>query len=207
MKKVLMIAFHYPPFQASSSVHRIVNFARHLPEYGWEPVILTVNPAVYPPGQAGPSRESGSPIVVERAPSLDTARHLSIRGRYPNWMALPDRWWSWAVGALPAGLRLVREHHPEVIWSTFPIATAHLLALGLQRLTGIRWIADFRDSMTEDEYPHDPTTRRVHRWIERQVVDRCDAAVFTTPGAKRLYAERYPARPESSWRVIPTGFD
>jgi hypothetical protein len=122
-------------------------------------------------------------------------------------MALPDRWSSWAVGALPRGLRVVREHEPDALWSTFPIATTHLLALSLHRLTGVPWIADFRDSMTEDHYPRDPMTWRVRRWIEREVVQNSRRVVFTAPGTRRMYARRYPDVPDGRWRIIPNGFD
>jgi len=94
----------------------------------------------------------------------------------------------------PSGLRIAREHRPDVMWSTFPIATAHLLGWGIHQLTGIPWVADFRDSMTERTYPRDPTTWRVHRWIECRVVNSCDRAVFTTPGARRMYGTRTPCR-------------
>ncbi|WP_276678948.1 hypothetical protein [Nitrosomonas europaea] len=40
-----------------------------------------------------------------------------------------------------------------MIWSTYPIATAHLIGLTLQRLTGIPWMADFRDPMVQPDYP------------------------------------------------------
>ena len=55
--------------------------------------------------------------------------------------ALPDRWTSWFWGAVPAGLSLIRRYKPRVLWSTFPIATSHLIALTLHRLTGIAWVA------------------------------------------------------------------
>jgi glycosyltransferase involved in cell wall biosynthesis len=122
-------------------------------------------------------------------------------------MALPDRWVSWWLGAVPTGIRLVRKYRPELIWSTYPIAAAHLIGLTLHRLTGIPWIADFRDSMTEQEYPSDPTTRSVYRWIEQRTVRYCSKAVFTTPGALRMYAQRYPEIPRSRWAIIANGYD
>ena len=41
MNKVLMISYHFPPM-GGSGVHRSVKFSKYLPEFGWEPVILTV---------------------------------------------------------------------------------------------------------------------------------------------------------------------
>lgn len=206
-RAVLLIAFHFPPYSGSSSVHRTVNFSRYLPEAGWRPLVLTVRPGAYPRSARDVAWTPLRDLLVRRAPVLDAARHLSLGGRYLRWTALPDRWASWCVSGIPSALRLIQEYEPRVIWSTFPVASAHVLGLVVSRLSGLPWIADFRDSMTEDEYPPDPVTRRVHRMIERATVRRCRAAVFTTPGARRMYAERYPDLPSDRWAVIENGFD
>jgi hypothetical protein len=122
-------------------------------------------------------------------------------------MSIPDRWVSWWLGAVPAGLRLVACHRPRVIWSTYPIASAHLVALTLQRMTSIPWVADFRDPMVDEGYPAPGPIRRVHRWIERQAAQRASRLVFTTSSAARDYLERHPAVPRGKCLVIPNGFD
>jgi hypothetical protein len=97
-------------------------------------------------------------VLVKRAVAFDTGRHLSIRGRYLSWMAYPDRWVSWMLGAIPSGLRLIRKR------------------LALHKLTGLPWVADFRDPMTEgcfggpDQQPPDPAVWKARRWVERMVV-------------------------------------
>jgi glycosyltransferase involved in cell wall biosynthesis len=202
-----MVAYHFPPIRVSSGIQRTLKFSRYLLEHGWRAQVLTVNPRAYERVGDDQLAEIPVEVAVKRAFALDTARHLSIRGRYFGWMALPDRWVSWCFGGLASGLALVYRYRPKAIWSTYPIATAHLLGLMLHRLTGLPWIADFRDSMTEDEYPSDPVQRKMYRWIERQTVERCRRAVFTTPGAIRMYAERYPDIPVSRWALIPNGYD
>jgi glycosyltransferase involved in cell wall biosynthesis len=207
MKTILMIAFHYPPYQGGSGIHRTVKFAQYLGDHGWQPIVLSANPRAYPETEFEQTRLRANGVRVARAFALDTARHLSIHGSYLRWMALPDRWISWLLGAVPAGLRLVRKYRPEVIWSTYPIATAHLIGLVLHRMSGVPWVADFRDSMTEEGYPSHPRTRRVYRWIERETVKDCTRAVFTTPGTAAMYAERYPEVPRSRWSIIANGYD
>ncbi|MEM9058130.1 MAG: glycosyltransferase, partial [Pseudomonadota bacterium] len=100
-----------------------------------------------------------------------------------------------------------RKHRPDAIWSTYPIATAHLIGLTLARLSGLPWIADFRDSMTEEHYPADPRVRGVFRSIERRAVQRASACVFTTPGTVAMYAGRYPDQPDGRWHCIANGYD
>ena len=207
MKNVLMIAYHFPPVRVSSGIQRTLKFSQYLLDEGWRAQVLTVHPRAYIQTSDGQMGEIAKEVTVKRAFALDTSRHLSIKGRYLGWMALPDRWVSWCFGGVISGLNLIRQFRPKVIWSTYPIATAHLLALVLHRITGIPWVADFRDSMTEDNYPTNPKQWAVYRWIEKQTVRFCSKAVFTTPGAIAMYAERYPEIPDSRWALIPNGFD
>lgn len=207
MKNILMIAYHFPPIRVSSGIQRTLKFANYLLAHDWKAQVLTVSPQAYEKTSDDQMHEIPAEVVVKRAFALDTARQLSIKGRYLGWMALPDRWVSWCLGGTLSGLRMIFQYRPKIIWSTYPIATAHLLGLILHRITGIPWIADFRDSMTEDGYPANPTQRKIYRWIERQTVTHCSRAVFTTPGAIRMYAERYPEIPASRWALIANGYD
>ncbi len=202
-----MVAYHFPPMNVSSGIQRTLRFAQYLPERDWEPVVLTAHPRVYSGVSAASLAELPPHLQVRRAFALDTARHLSLRGVYPQWLALPDRWSSWWLGAVPAGLSLIRRLRPAVLWSTYPIATAHLIAYTLHRLTGIPWVADFRDPMAQADYPPSALEHRAFEWIEYQALKHCERAVFTAPGALRLYAERYPDIPKSRLTIIENGYD
>ncbi len=207
MKRVLMVAYHYPPVGVSSGIQRTLKFSQHLREFDWQPSVLTVNPRAYASTSDDQLGEVPEGVDVRRAFGLDAARHLAVAGRYPRILCLPDRWSSWWFDGVRTGMSLIRKYRPDVIWSTYPIATAHLIGLTLQRLSGLPWVADCRDSMTEENYPADRTTRKAYQWIERKVVSRADRVVFTTPGARNMYANRYPAEVESKWAIIPNGFD
>jgi glycosyltransferase involved in cell wall biosynthesis len=207
MKKVLMVAFHYPPYEGGSGVHRTLKFSRYLPEHGWQPIVLSAQPKAYPKIGEEQLRQIPPDIIVKRAFALDTARHLSIGGRYLRFMALPDHWISWWFDAVRTGLSLVRRHRPDILWSTYPIATAHLIGLTLHRLTGLPWFADFRDSMTEDNYPRDPLTRRSYLWIERKTVKYASRLIFTAPSTRHMYLDRYPHLVADRCLDIPNGYD
>jgi glycosyltransferase involved in cell wall biosynthesis len=212
MKKVLMVAFHYPPWSGGSAVHRTLKFTRYLPEFGWYPIVLAPDPKAYPKNEAKPCPVPEH-VEVTRAFALDTSRHLAVRGSYLKCMSLPDRWISWWPAAVRRGLQLLRRHKPDMIWSTYPIATAHLIGLTLQRYSGLPWVADFRDPMKEvdpvtgEEFPEDPATRKVNGWIERPTLKHCTRAVFTTPGALKMYSTRFSEIPATRWAVIPNGYD
>jgi glycosyltransferase involved in cell wall biosynthesis len=212
VKRVLLIAYHYPPCGTSSGQQRTLCFSRDLQDCSWSSLVLTVNPRAYAVTKMDQLGQIPPKVPVRRAFALDTTRHLGIGGRYLGWLALPDPWVSWLLGAIPAGLRMIRKHRPQILWSTYPIATAHLIGLALHRLTGIPWVADFRDPMTEidpvtqQQYPTDPRVWKARRWVERQTLKYCSRAVFVTPGSLRIHQERYP-RLAGRMTVIANGYD
>lgn len=205
--RVLMIAFHFPPQAASSGIQRTLSFSKHLGSHGWEPLVLSASPNAYE--EKNPSQLRGLPadLIVRRAFTVDSKRHLGIRGRYPEIIALPDRWVTWWLSAVPVGLSLIYKYKPKVIWSTFPIASAHLIGLTLHRLTGLPWVADFRDPMYQDDYPKTRLQRKAYRWIERQVVAKCTKAVFTTHSAMDFYKQRFSQELHGKFTVIENGYD
>lgn len=207
VKRVLMIAFHYPPMQGSSGIQRTLKFSQYLPRSDWQPIVLSAGVGAYRDTSADQLADIGPQVTLHRSFALDASRHLALRGRYPAALALPDRWNSWWLSAVPAGLRLIRRYRPDVIWSTYPIATAHLIGLSLQRLTGIPWVADQRDPMSEADYPPQRHVRRVHQWIEKKILTHAAAMVCTTPGALRAYRERFPQVAAERFCLIENGYD
>jgi len=202
-----MVAFQFPPFALSSGVQRTLRFVQHLPESGWTPIVLTAQPRAYATVSDDLMPEVPPDVTVARVCALDAARHLSIAGRYPGAFGRPDRWRSWALFGVAAGLRLIRRFRPDVIWSTYPIATAHLIAHRLHRLSGLPLVADFRDPMAQEAYPADPRTRASFLQIERDLALRAARLVFVTPGARALYEERYPEVAAARFATIENGFD
>ena len=207
MKRVLMIAYHFPPLRGSSGIQRTLRFAKYLPEFGWQPIVLTIDPRAYEFVGDDQLQDVHPDVGVYRAPGLDTARQLSIRGRYPAFLARPDRWKSWWLGGVPMGLALVRKLRPDALWSTYPIATAHAIGNTLQRITRIPWIADFRDPMAQDGYPPDPRTWASFKKIEENVAARAARLVFTTPSARRTYDARYGSGTPERFVLIENGYD
>lgn len=207
LRRVLLVAFHFPPFTGSSGTQRTLGLVRHLPKFGWEPIVLSAHPRAYESTAEDLMQEVPPSVFVERSFALDTSRHLTIFGKYPGLLARPDRWVSWYWGAVPAGLRLIKRFRPQAVWSTYPIATAHLIAAELQRRSGLPWIADFRDPMAQDRYPADPKTWRYFKKIEEDAAARAAFLVFVTPSARDMYATRYPQTPRENLVVVENGYD
>ena len=205
-KRVLLIAYHFPPLAGSSGIQRTLRFAQQLPQFGWQPLVLTASPQAYERCDDSLNRELPADLVVERAFALDAARHLALKGRYWGALARPDRWMSWRFDAVRRGMAMIRRYQPQFIWSTYPIATAHQIGAALARRSGLPWIADFRDPMAQDGYPADPKVWQSFKRIEEYAMHDARLNLFTTPGAARMYRDRYPfAAPRID--VLENGFD
>lgn len=207
VKRALLITFHFPPQSVSSGVQRSLSFTKDLPKFGWQPLVLSAMPIAYE--ETNPSQLARIPkdVVVKRTFSFNAKRHLSIAGRYPEIIALPDRWVSWIVSAVPVGWSMIKRYRPQVIWTTFPISTTLLIGLCLKRLTGLPWVVDFRDPMLQPEYPTRPLQRKIYRWIEKNTINSCNKAMFTTMRTCLAYQEQFPSCPREKFVVIENGYD
>ncbi len=152
-------------------------------------------------------REIPSACQVVRTPCLDARTHLSFRGRYPRFASLPDRWASWRLWAVRQGLRLVRHHSVDALWSTYPIATAHQIGAAIARRTGKPWVADFRDPMAQDGYPADPQHWESYKRIEADAAATAARLTFASPSAREMYIDRYRETPVERFRLVENGFD
>lgn len=208
-----MVAYHFPPYVGSSGARRTIAFVRYLRDFGWEPTVLSVGVGAYDRTSDDELAKLPPGVEVVRPFVLDVARHLSIKGRYPSRLAVPDRWWSWRFTGFRAGLEAIRRVAPSAIWSTYPIATAHALAARLAHASGVPWVADMRDPMVEYDaysgiaYPTDPRVREARLRIERRTVERASRVVFCTNGAAGICRERYGEEAGAKFAVIPNGYD
>jgi glycosyltransferase involved in cell wall biosynthesis len=206
-RRVLVVAYHYPPIQGSSGVHRTAAFAKFLREFGWDVSVLTVHPRAYESHRDENLKMIPSHVYVRRAAAWDTARHFSLRGWYPRALALPDRWQSWILTGTHTARQMIREQPTHALFSTFPIASAHAIGLRLHRATGLPWVADFRDPMAQDGYPTDPAVWRSYARIEKQVFEHANRITVTTQGTAEYYEGRYGEKARQQLRVIENGFD
>jgi len=212
-KRALLVAFHFPPIKASSGLERTLALTRYLPNHGWEPLVLSASPSAYPGVSDERLGQIPQQTIVRRSFALDATRHLAVGGRYPKWFVLPDRWQSWVLSAIPVGLAMILRHRPKVIWSTYPIVSAHWIGYALHRITGIPWVADFRDPMVERNIrtgelsPSWSPLRRARLAIERRAAHHASAMTFCTAGSRQICIDRYPDADASRWRVVANGFD
>lgn len=204
-RRVLLIAFHFPPANASGTL-RSLKFARYLPDFGWNASVLTVVPTCYDSLDADLVGQIPRQVRVHRTLCTDSQRAFSVYGRYPAFTRVPDRYVSWLPFGVARGLRVVQTERVDALLSTSPVPTAHLIAYVLKRLTGLPWVADFRDPWDSRE-PRGRLRRRVERWMEARVVGRADRIVGTTPEFVEDLRDRFGRSAHQKGVVIYNGYD
>lgn len=206
-KSLLFIAYHFPPILGSSGVLRSLAFTRHMANSDWHTVVLSASLRSYEKWSEKQISMLPDNVEVIRAFARNSAKSFSIKGKYFAFMAQPDNLQSWIVGGVISGFRAIKKHKPDVIISTYPIASAHIIGYVLHRLSGIPWVADFRDPMAQEGYPSNVTTRKIFQWIERKAVQHCHRILVTTKGTQALYQARFSTANKQLFECIPNGYD
>jgi len=222
---VLLILHDYPPIY-SAGTERGLNFARYLPEFGYEPIILTTGRYGGLPTDAGSQVHRADDLIqtlawwlrrrkVEAVPQevryrQATIANTSLLGRLRDRVMAPDTKLGWLWPALRLGQRLIAERRPVLIFSSSPPETAHLIAGRLSRRSGLPWVADLRDGWLFE--PPNPALRQARlrrsleaRW-ERGMVAQASAVVTATAPIAADLRQRCPAAAHKPL-TITNGFD
>lgn len=233
MRRALVITYYWPP-TGGSGVQRWVKFARYLPQQGWQPVIYTPeNPEMLavdttlegevPPeaeiikthirepyavyrrliGKKKDARGAGLNPINSQKKSFLQKLMLWIRSNF----FVPDPRVGWVKPSVKFLQEYLREHPVDVMVTTGPPQSMHLIGLRLHRLTGIPWVADFRDPWTKMHYfKHLELGRRAlrkHLRLEREVLDGCNAVVAVTP----MVQADFRAMTSTPVHLVTNGYD
>jgi glycosyltransferase involved in cell wall biosynthesis len=203
-KTILMVAFDFPPSNAAS-VQRTLKFFEYLNELGWTTIILTAKPNAYPLVDDSFNVELKENQFVYRATALDVHKHLSIKGKHISWMKTPDRWGSWIPFAINLGKKIINNHKPDVIWSTFPTPSANIIASKLAKYSNKPWVADYRDPAPYIHTTNGKWLDKVHKKIDDLTFKQASKLIFATEASKNLYESHYACHEKFS--VIENGYD
>lgn len=206
MRKILIITYYWPP-SGSSAVQRIVKFTKYLPEFGWQPIILTVNKGQYnaldesfndeisgltkvfrtkavEPHNfykliAGLKKQEGIPVDAMTEKNASMAKKLAFWFRVN--LFIPDSRIGWIPYAVAKGKKIIREEKIDLIFSTSPPPTVHLIAKRLAKWSRLKWVADFRDPWTNIHYlkesPRTKLANRIDAFLEKSVLKSTDAII------------------------------
>ncbi len=209
MKKVLVVAYHYPP-AGEVGVFRTLKFTKYLPQFGFQPVVLTVRNR-----SVGPLDTSLLKEVPREAKVIATfsAEHRLLRapsrlGVSPKWFLVPDAHVGWLPFAVVSGAAAIRKDDIDIILATAPVFTSLLVGYLLKKVTGKPLVLDYRDPWTQNPFVTYPTGlhQRLEERMETSVLESADGIVTTTESISRRLVEKYPF----TWNrcaIIPNGFD
>jgi glycosyltransferase involved in cell wall biosynthesis len=157
--KALLVSFYFPP-AGGGGVQRPLKLAQYLPALGIETHVLAPDDphwihrdeALRVPTQAWVHRARYvGPVGRKPAEELhgkEGLARLTTQARLFGRRALvPDENVSWNLTAIPAAIRLVRRYEIDVVITTSPPNSIHLVGAAAKRVTGVRWVADLRDSV------------------------------------------------------------
>ena len=156
-------------------------------------------------GESGKARATGGEVnpISGGDKSLKQRVSLWIRGNF----FIPDpRIW-WVRPSIRFLKKYLREHPVDIIVTTGPPQSMHLIGRGVHRATGIPWIADFRDPWTRMfYYKHlhlTKTSDRIHHRLEKSVLDEADAIIAVSP----LVQQDFQSMTSTPVVLITNGFD
>jgi glycosyltransferase involved in cell wall biosynthesis len=204
-KTLLMVAFEFPPSNGAS-VPRIESFYRYLKQWGWKVIVLTASPKGYV--KIDETYQDNPDDLIYRALSLDVQQQLSIKGKYISAMATPDRWGiTWIPSAIRLGNKLIKYYKPDVIWSSSPIPSTHVIANKLAMKHVIPWVADYRDPFHYMNGSAGKWLDKVHKNIDQTTLKNASHLTFATSAVKELYKSKYKNLISEKSTVIENGFD
>lgn len=216
MNKVLMVAHQFPPV-GGSGVQRSVKFAKYLPQFGWEPVVLTRDDGKMTLRDESLLKElpPGMEIIRTRAYDLTVLPGLlSKAGKFIAWKILiPDGEVLWMKNAVPKCLDRIKKGDIKAVYTTSYPYSDHLMGLEIKKhFPDLFWLADFRDEWTNNPYlidnPHRQSRMKKERELESEVLEKADVLVTNTPVMKRNFVRLNPGLDlENRMHVIPNGFD
>jgi len=224
LKKVLIITYYWPP-AGGSAVYRWLKFTKYLREFGWEPVIYTAENGEYAELDSGNEKDIPAGITILRQPIwepynlykrfigqkktekvnvgfLTEKKKPALAERVSVWIRgnffIPDARCFWVTPSVKYLSAWLANNPIDVIISSGPPHSMHLIAMQLKKRFNIPWIADFRDPWTKIDFYNELHLTRYadakHHRLEKQVISTADQVItvgkqlakeFETLGAKK----------------------
>ncbi len=236
-KKILIVTYYFPP-SGGAGVQRCLKFVKYLPEFGWQPVVLTVKDADYPAYDESLLSEVPENVPVYRTKifepyqlyrrltgkkageAMDIATLSRDSSQQRKWserlaefirstLFIPDARIGWKPYAVREGLEIIHKEKIDVILSSAPPYTCHLIGRALKLKTGLPWICDFRDSWVG--WLSAAKRTGIPKWIElhqeHSVLRDADRILTVSPGVQEDLSGRHTKLLDQRWLQLPNGYD
>ena len=223
MKKVLVIAYYFPPL-GLSGVQRITKFVKYLPEFGWAPTVLTVGEIAYYAKDISLLREvENKNIRIIRTSSFDPNALMKKRdivalpsekvrkflSRISDTFFVPDNKIGWYKSAMATASNLLEKEKFDLIFATAPPYTDFIIGSALKKKFNIPLVLDYRDAWTDYLYKYYPTS--LHKYInyrlEKKVLHNSNAIITASRSVKELLLNRFKFLQYNDVNILSQGFD
>lgn len=228
MIKALIITYYWPP-SGGSGVQRWLKFVKYLREFGIEPIVYTVDNPEYVFNDESLKNDINEGIEIlkqpiwepyqlanlfSKKPKNESAGFLrqqtSAIGKIKNYIRanyfIPDARFFWIKPSVKYLKKYIKENKVDVVISTGPPHSLHLIAHQLKSEMDVKWIADFRDPWTDIDYFHHlPLTkksRKKHHELEQKVLKSADEVIVVGNSMKENYSKI-----SNNITVITNGYD
>jgi len=234
MKKVLIITYYWPP-AGGPGVQRVLKFAKYLPDFGWEPYILTVKDGEFPAIDKSLENDipknchvylsnSIEPFYLykkftgkknrDKIPTyiLNQSKSDNFKDNLAKWIRLnlfiPDAKIGWIPFAVSKGKKLIKENDIDIIFSSSPPQTVNLVAKKIATKSGLPWIADYRDPWTDAFWQEGSSGRNsLAQKVDKLFEKTClnNANGITTVSNSLI--ELFQKKSQNYYSLMPNGFD
>ena len=221
MKRILLISYAFPP-NASAGAVRSERFARYLPKFGWGVDVITIcrRRDMYQdenrlhtlgPNVSVSFTRSPDPWLWLRDKKPNNIMMRATRSALMQLFSFPDHMLLWIPFAVKSGLDILKKKRNRAIYSTSPPHSSHLAGLFLSRMTGIPWIADFRDPWSLNTY-HDgyrvkKVSREMERFLETKVYQSASAILANTNSNRLNVLKAFPFQDEKKVIHVPNTWE
>lgn len=233
MPKVLIITYYWPP-SGGAGVQRWLKFSKYLHEYGWSGIVYTPENPEAPATDTSLLADVSPQLTVIKRPIwepyrlykvftrqkkdqpvnagfLSETKKPGLAERFSVWLRgnlfIPDARRFWIRPSSRFLKTYLQENPVDLIVSTGPPHSMHLIAMSLHRSLHIPWVADFRDPWTNIDFYKDlMLTRRAdrrHRTLEKKVLQSADHVITVGESMKNEFI----ALGAKNISVITNGYD
>lgn len=214
-QKVLVIAYYFPPM-GLSGVQRTLKFVKYLPEFGWRPTVLTTNSGSYYAYDDTLLSELSEEINIVRT---DDKKSKSIKypsttiqkvGRFVNGLfRQPDSKIGWKKKAIELASKVIEEERPDVIFSTAPPFTSHVVASELSEKYEIPMVLDYRDQWYGNPFNSMPTIFHKHynKKLEESVLYKSKKIIVISREQKEKLLKTYNLLKHNDISIVSHGYD
>ncbi len=231
-RRVLIISYYWPP-AGGPGVQRILKFAKYLPEFGLDPIILTVNSGEYQAHDNSLSNAIRSDQKVYKTVAVglyglfkrvtrkkEIATHQlsgssndSLFSRLSRWirlnLVLPDGRIGWYPFAVRKGREIIEKEGIDLIFTSGPPHSVHLIGRSLAKNSSLPWVADFRDPWSErfyyEENKRSLLAQKIELTMEKSVLNNASAITAASPGFIDLLLSK--SENTENGQVITNGYD